>query len=98
MLVQFRLDMLCSVQVRHDQLPLSAPIMANAAPGVETSVSPLWNKKISALLAMSRRPMSGLQQQMLTMKHLQKLQQQKQQQQPQEQMRMMTTQMMNMNM
>ena len=30
---------------RRDQLPLSAPNVTNAAPGVATSVSPLWNKK-----------------------------------------------------
>ena len=31
---------------RRYQLPLSAPNVANAAPGVATSVSPVWNKKI----------------------------------------------------
>ena len=83
---------------RHDQLPLSAPNVANAAPGVATSVSPLWNTNFPLLPAMSQSPMSGLQQQMVTIMQQQKLQQKEQQQQHQEQMRMMMTQMMNMNM
>ena len=83
---------------RYDQLPLSAPNVANAAPGVATSVSPLWNTNFPLLLAMSQSLSSGLQQQMVTMIQQQKLQQQQQQQQHQEQMRMMMTQMMNMNM
>ena len=72
---------------RHDQLPLSAPNVANAEPGVATSVSPFWNTNFPLLPAMSQSPMSGLQQQMVTMMQQQKLQQQQQQKQHQEQMR-----------
>ena len=67
--------------------------VANATPGVATSVSPLWNTNFPLLRAMSQSPMSGLQQQMMTMMQEQKLQQQKHQ----EQMRMMMSQMINMN-
>ena len=83
---------------RHDLLPLSAPNVGNAAPGVETSVFPLCNTNFPLLPAMSQSPISGLQQQIVTMMQHKKLQQQQQQQQHQEQMRMMMTQMMNMNM
>ena len=74
---------------RHDQHPLSA------TPGVATSVSPLWNTNFPLLPAMSQSPISGLQQQIVTMMQQQKLQQQQQQQH--EKMRMMMTQVMNMN-
>ena len=50
---------------RYDQLPLSAPNVANAAPGVATSVSPLWNTNIPLLPAMSQNPMLGLQKQIV---------------------------------
>ena len=60
---------------RYDQLPLSAPNLMNAAPGVATSVSPLWKKIFPSLPAMSQSLMSGLQQQIVTMMQQQKLQQ-----------------------
>ena len=39
---------------RHDQLPLCAPNVANAAHGVEISVSLLWNKKNAFFLSWPR--------------------------------------------
>jgi len=48
--------------------------VANAAPGVQMLVSPLWNTNFPLLLAMSQSPMSGLQKQMVTMMHWQILQ------------------------
>ena len=83
---------------RHDQLPLCAPNVANAAQGVAISVSPLRNKKNPLLPAMSQSPMSGLQQQMVTNMQQQKLQQQQYQQQHQEHIRMIMTEKMNINM
>ena len=47
---------------RYDELSLSAPNVANNAPGVATSVSPLWNTNFPLLLGASQSLMSGLQQ------------------------------------
>ena len=76
---------------RNDQVPLSAPTVANATPGVVTSISPLLNTNFPSLPAMSQSPMSGLEHKIVTMMQQQKLKQRQQQQQHQEQMRMMMT-------
>ena len=83
---------------RHDQLPMSAQSVVTNPLLLPPPGSPNWNMDFPQYPTMSQSPLVGMQQQIWSILHQQKLQQQKQQQEHQQQMTNMMSQLMNLNM